>query len=264
MPQSTNTNQASAPAAIVLAAGKGTRMKSDLPKVIHEVGGRPMVCAVVDACLAAGCQRIVAVVGFKQELVRQALAGYGDKVEFAVQQEQLGTGHAVMSASGLFGSPVAGSVCFVLAGDGPLIRKQTLLAMLEAHRRTNAAATMATSILDDPTGYGRIYRDAKTNRFIAIVEQKNATPEQLKIREVYPSYACADVGLMFQTLRQTPRNEVTGEYYFTDLFGSLAQQGKHVEVVPAVPPEDVLSINTLEELAKVDAIYRSRTGMPHA
>ncbi|MEX0876749.1 MAG: NTP transferase domain-containing protein, partial [Phycisphaerales bacterium] len=142
--------------AIILAAGKGTRMESDLPKVCLEVGGRPMVCAVVDACLGAGCQRVVVVVGYKQELVREALAGYDDRIEFAVQHEQLGTGHAVVSAIDDF--PLArraGTDVFVLCGDGPLIRISTLETMLERHRGSGAAATLATSRIDDPSGYGR-------------------------------------------------------------------------------------------------------------
>ncbi|MEZ6165254.1 MAG: NTP transferase domain-containing protein [Phycisphaerales bacterium] len=145
--------------AIILAAGKGTRMESDLPKVCHEVGGRPMVCAVVDACIDSGCDRVVVVVGYKQELVREALASYGDRVVFAEQHEQLGTGHAVMCAVDAF--PLAErstTDVFVLCGDGPLIRTATLHTMLDLHRRTGAAATLATSTIDDPRGYGRIVR----------------------------------------------------------------------------------------------------------
>ena len=151
--------------AIVLAAGKGTRMKSDLPKVCHEVGGRPMVCAVVDACLEAGCSRVVAVVGYKQELVREALASFGDAVEFAVQAEQHGTGHAVACARDAYEGVLASGAAhdaFVLAGDGPLIRPETLRTLLERHRGDGAAAALATSVIDDPSGYGRIVRNAST------------------------------------------------------------------------------------------------------
>ncbi|MDX9911017.1 MAG: NTP transferase domain-containing protein [Phycisphaerales bacterium] len=247
--------------AIVLAAGKGTRMKSDLPKVVHEVGGRPMVCAVVDACLAAGCSRIVAVVGYMRERVRDALAGYGDRVAYALQEEQLGTGHAVMSAKELYEreSAAPGHSVFVLAGDGPLIRAETLRTMLDLHRRTNAAATLATSEIADPTGYGRIVRDA-SGRFERIVEHRNATPEQRAIREVYPSYAVFDARALFRFLPEVPKNPAAGEYYVTDLFELLQSRGERVEVVRAVPPEDVLSINTPDELAVVDRIYRGRAG----
>lgn len=255
--------------AIILAAGKGTRMKSDLPKVVHPVGGRPMVCAVVDACLASGVTRIVAVVGYQQEKVREALASYGSGspagVEYVVQAEQLGTGHAVQCAASALASEAAreGNETLVLCGDGPLIRPDTIRQMFERHRSArnagSAAATLATAVIEDPQGYGRIARDAK-GQFLAIVEQKNATPEQLKIREVNPSYYLFDTKRLFEALQGVKRNALTGEYYLTDTLELLLKAGRRVEVIEAVPPEDVLSINTLDDLAKVDALYRSRVG----
>lgn len=248
---------------MLLAAGKGTRMGSDLPKVCHPVGGRPMVCAVVDACLDAGCSRIVVVVGYKQELVRDALAGYGSTVEFAVQDEQLGTGHAVMCAEPAYGPGRDGLDLFVLCGDGPLIRSETLRTALARHRDAGASATLATSVIDDPSGYGRIVRDAQ-GRFLRIVEQKNSSPDELKIREINPSYYCFDAGAMFAALRGVRRNEVSGEYYITDVFERMLGEGRRVEVIDAVPPEDVLSINTPEHLAEVDRIFRSRAAAGRA
>jgi len=256
MPDS-NT-QPNAPQALLLAAGKGTRMQSDLPKVCHPVGGRPMVCAVVDACLRAGCERVVVVVGYKQELVREALASYGDTVEFAVQEEQLGTGHAVTSASDAFPESMRrGTDLFVLCGDGPLIRSETLTKVLDRHRSSGASATLATSVIDNPDGYGRIVRDAGGS-FERIVEQKNATEAELAIHEVNPSYYCCDAGAMFDALGKVGRNELTGEYYVTDVFERVLADGGRVEVIDAVPPEDILSINTLEHLAEVDSIFRGR------
>lgn len=244
--------------ALLLAAGKGTRMGSDLPKVCHPVGGRPMVCAVVDACLDAGCSRIVVVVGYKQELVRQALAEYGNTVEFAVQDEQLGTGHAVMCAESAYpAGKRVGLDLFVLCGDGPLIRAETLRTVLARHRDAGAAATLATSVIDDPSGYGRIVRDGRGS-FLRIVEQKNASADELKIREINPSYYCFDAGAMFDALKRVERNGLTGEYYITDVFEGLRRAGRRVEVIDAVPPEDVLSINTPEHLAEVDRIFRGR------
>jgi bifunctional UDP-N-acetylglucosamine pyrophosphorylase/glucosamine-1-phosphate N-acetyltransferase len=257
-----------APQAIVMAAGKGTRMKSDLPKVVHPVGGRPMICAVVRACLDAGCSRVVLVVGYQQERVREAIAGQmdfrGANIEFAVQAEQLGTGHAVMAAAPLFpqANPSTASTApkldlFVLAGDGPLIRPETLRVLLSQHRSTTARATLATSVIDDPTGYGRIVRDA-TGHFGSIVEHKDATPDERRIREINPSYYCFDALSLFNALRDVKRNPSSHEYYITDVPALLLARGERVDVVDAVPPEDVLSINTPEELARVDAIYRAR------
>lgn len=262
------TSSSLAPAAIILAAGKGTRMRSDLPKVVHPVGDPPraMVCAVVDACREAGCERIVLVVGYKQDSVREAVASQGlawaSGLEFAVQDQQLGTGHAVRSAETNFAvdlrhPDLEHRPCFVLAGDGPLIRGETLRALLDLHRRSRALATLATSVIDDPAGYGRIVR-GPDRRLQRIVEHKECTPEQLAIREVNPSYYCFDLRALFDTLAHVKRNEHSGEYYITDVPAMLLQQGARVEVIDAVPPQDVLSINTPEQLAEVDAIYRAR------
>lgn len=269
----TNSNgQSKAPIAIILAAGKGTRMGSDLPKVVHEVGGRPMVCAVVDACREAGCERIVLVVGYKQEVVRELMAAQGTQwnrgIEYAVQEQQLGTGHAVLSAKGTLGAAAAelGRPCFVLAGDGPLIRAETLKTLLGTHITAHAAATLATSVIDDPTGYGRIARNPDRS-LRAIVEHKDCTPEQLKIREVNPSYYCFDTARLFSALADVKRNEGSGEYYITDVPELMLKRGERVEVIEAVPPQDILSINTPAQLAEVDSIYRSRstsTSLPGA
>ncbi|MGP1347394.1 MAG: NTP transferase domain-containing protein [Phycisphaerales bacterium] len=260
------------PVAIILAAGKGTRMRSDLPKVAHEVAGHPMVSWVARACAAAGCVRVIVVVGYRQEVVRAIFEGWdGEKgragggagctLEFAVQDEQLGTGHAVSCAlpllereCGAEGNPV-----LVLAGDGPLIRAQTLRVLLDRHRSSGASATLATARIEDPTGYGRIVRGADGS-FVGIVEQKNATPEQRAIREVNPSYYCFDALRLASALRGVERDAVSGEYYLTDVPGLERAAGRRVEVVEAVPSEDVLSINTTEQLAEVDALLRARLG----
>lgn len=248
------------PIAIILAAGKGTRMKSDLPKVLHPIGGRPMLCAVVDACREAGCRRIILVVGYKQELVREQMAAQGAAwaagLEYALQDQQLGTGHAVMCAKDAVGE-LSTRPAFVLAGDGPLIRGATLRQLLQKHTTSGASATLATSVIADPTGYGRIVRDA-AGVFTAIVEHKDSTPDQLKIREVNPSYYCFDLAELYRTLARVKKNESSGEYYITDVPSLMLSEGKRVEVIAAVPPEDVLSINTLEQLAEVDGIYRAR------
>ena len=246
----------SKPGAIILAAGKGTRMNSDLPKVCHLVGGRAMVCAVVDACLEAGCDRVAVVVGYRQDLVREALASFDGVVEFVEQREQLGTGDAVRAARELFIDEPRRDL-FVLCGDGPLIRARTLETVLERHRSKQASATLATSVIDDPTGYGRIVRNAN-GQFECIIEQKNATPAQLGIREVNPSYYCFRSGSLWAALGKLQLNPKSREYYVTDVPAIMQADGERVEVIEAVPPEDVLSINTPEELARVDVVFRAR------
>ncbi|MCP4835598.1 MAG: NTP transferase domain-containing protein [Phycisphaera sp.] len=241
--------------AVILAAGKGTRMQSDLPKVMHEVAGRPMVHWVVDACREAGAARIVVVVGHRAELVRESLADRSD-VEFVDQHEQLGTGHAVDQArNALSNSP--GHDLLVLCGDGPLIRSETLDVLLARHRDSKAAATLATAIIDDPSGYGRIVRDGEGD-FARIVEQKDADETELAIREVNPSYYCFQTGPLFDRLARTSNDNANGEYYVTDVFGITREDGDRVAVVDAVPAEDILSINNPDQLAEVDSILRSR------
>jgi len=246
--------------AVILAAGKGTRMQSNLPKVAHRVAGKPMVRWVAEACVAAGCKRIVVVVGYQQDVVRGCLDGFaGAELTFVEQSEQLGTGHAVMVCREAFTSETAepGHHAFVLAGDGPLIREDTLATLRDRHLEADAAVSLATAHIDDPTGYGRIVRDA-TGRFHSIVEHKNATDEQRGIDEVNPSYYLFHLPELFPALDAVERDPVSGEYYITDIPRILLDRGRRVEVIDAVPAEDVLSINTPEQLAEVDAILRAR------
>jgi bifunctional UDP-N-acetylglucosamine pyrophosphorylase/glucosamine-1-phosphate N-acetyltransferase len=253
---STNADHAPRPlAAIILAAGKGKRMLSDLPKVVHAVAGRPIVWWVVQAVRRAGAERVILVIGHGADAVRDVFRDDDHDIEYVVQAEQKGTGHATLCCEpALHGFD--GDV-LVLAGDGPLIRAETIDAMHRRHRETGAAATLATSVIDDPTGYGRIVRN-DDDRFEAIVEHKNATEAQRAIREVYPSYAVFDAERLFEVLRRLQPDEVSGEYYVTEVPNLLRREGAVVEVVDAVPPEDILSINTPQQLADVDAILTAR------
>lgn len=253
----------SPPWAVILAAGKGTRMNSDLPKVVHEVAGRPMVCHVVDACFDAGCTHVVLVVGYQAERVKAAV---GDRpgVSFALQAEQLGTGHAVMCARDELAPAVDQKLdALVLCGDGPLIRSRTLTQLLSRHRQSRASATLATAVVEDATGYGRIVRDS-AGRFDRIVEHKNAGAEQRAIREINPSYYCFSLPELFWALQRVGRDAASGEYYLTDTLALLREAGRPVEVIEAVPAEDVLSINTPAQLAEVDSILRARLTMSTA
>jgi bifunctional UDP-N-acetylglucosamine pyrophosphorylase/glucosamine-1-phosphate N-acetyltransferase len=261
---STEQNQDPAPrtlSAVVLAAGKGTRMHSDLPKVMHEACGRPLVHWVVDALHAPGIESspIVLVVGFGRELVEASFQPKPDWLRFAIQEEQLGTGHAIDMARPFFEDAARRETTdvLVLCGDGPLIRRETLEELHRRHVETGAAATLATAILEDATGYGRIQRSSDGS-FDRIVEQKDATPEQLELKEVNPSYYIFRADALFDRLGRLGNTNASGEYYITDVFELMKSDGLRVEVVDAVPPEDVLSINTLEQLSEVEAILAAR------
>jgi UDP-N-acetylglucosamine diphosphorylase/glucosamine-1-phosphate N-acetyltransferase len=246
----------SAPKALILAAGKGVRMGGDLPKVLFPVQGKPMLWWVVRACQAAGVSQCVIVVGYKADLVREAMADQPNCL-FVEQTQQLGTAHAARMAQPAFANQPTCDV-FVLAGDGPLIRPRTLQRLLELHRHNHAAATLATAVLDDPTGYGRVLRHPDGS-FAAIVEHKDATPPQLAIKEVNPSYYCFRSDAFFAALQNVDNHNRQSEYYLTDVPAILQKKGHRVCLVDAVPPEDVLSINTPEQLEVVDRILAART-----
>jgi bifunctional UDP-N-acetylglucosamine pyrophosphorylase/glucosamine-1-phosphate N-acetyltransferase len=216
-----------------------------------------MVHWVVQAVRQMNAKPIVLVVGHGAQEVQRLFQNDPD-VSFVTQEQQLGTGHAVDQARDIFqSSSLKNADVFVLAGDGPLIRPTTLVALLKRHRSSGAAATLATSIIPDPTGYGRIVRDS-SNRLVRIVEHKDASPEQRQIQEVNPSYYCFQAGPLFEMLKRVDNKNANGEYYITDVFTHMLASGLRVEVIDAVPPEDVLSINDPAQLAEVDAILSKR------
>jgi len=241
--------------AIILAAGQGTRMKSDLPKVLHEVFGRPMLAYVLDACRGAGCDRLIVVIGHQADSVRRSFADSDGDIEWVEQTEQLGTGHAVMVCGGQL-AQLDGPV-LVLAGDGPLIRSATLRKLLQTHRQTKAACTLATSILDDPGRYGRIVRD-ETGNLAGIVEYLDATDRQREITEVNVSLYCFDAQALRQAIAHLDNANAKGEYYLTDTLAMLREAGRTVSAVPAVPADEVLSINTPQQLGQVEQIMARR------
>ena len=251
---STPSNAGQPPDAIILAAGQGTRMGSDLPKVLLDVAGHPMLWWVVNACRQAGVARCIIVIGYRGELVRQVMEPFEDCL-FVEQTEPLGTGHATQMAQPLFED--THRQVFVLAGDGPLIRPQTLDRLLQTHRATAAAATLATAVIDQPEGYGRIVRNGDGS-FQAIVEQKDASPQQLEIREINPSYYCFASHLLFDALSRVGNDNRQHEFYLTDVPALLQADDRLVTVVDAVPADDVLSINTPEQLEQVDRILQQR------
>lgn len=241
--------------AIILAAGKSTRMKSACPKGLHPVCGRPMLSYVLRACYDAGCTRIIMVVGHgKDQIMDEFRSDY--RITWVEQTEQLGTGHAAMVCREELQKHPAGDV-FILAGDGPLIRGEVLKTLHNAHTEERAAASMATAILDDPTGYGRVLRDSAGN-FIEIVEQIDCTPEQREIREVFPSYYCLRSDDLQFALARLKNENKKGEYYLTDIYKILRAAGKNVVAVQAVAQDDVLGVNDRGQLAAIDAIMQDR------
>ena len=240
--------------AIILAAGKSTRLKSKHPKPLHDVCGRPMLWYVLEACYAAGCTKVMVVVGHgKDEIIAQFADD--ERIVWVEQTQQLGTGHAARMCEEEL-KKHHGDV-FILAGDGPLIRGEVLTTLLKAHHDDKAAATMATAILDNPYGYGRVTRDAK-GEFVAIVEEADATPEQRAIKEVFPSYYCIKSDQLCHALGLLKNNNKKGEYYLTDVYSILRTEGRKVLAVQAVAAEDILGVNTREQLAEIDLIMQER------
>lgn len=244
----------SAPVAIILAAGKGTRMKSELPKVMHPACGRPMVEHVLDAARSAGVERLVVVVGYQAELVRDGLARHRD-VEFALQSEQKGTGHAVQMCAEQLANhdgPV-----LILAGDTPLLRGESLAALLDELRDQRAACVIGTAITESNFGLGRVVR-SQSGDFLRIVEQKDTTPEEAAIREINTGCYAFDSRLLFQALTHIRPNNSQGEYYLTDVPAILNAEGHRVIAAPKLTIEEAMGVNTPEQLAEVEAVLRRR------
>jgi len=239
-------------AAIVLAAGKGKRMKSDLPKVLHEVAGKPMVMRVIDTLRKLDVERVVVVIGHRADLVREKLADTG--VEFVEQREQLGTAHAVGMAKESL-ADFDGNV-IVLAGDVPLLRVESITELIEEHSKTNAAGTVLTAKLPDPTGYGRIVRD-DNNMILKIVEHKDASEEERKIAEINTGTFVFSKKPLFEALGKVDNNNKQGEYYLTDVMQIFQDQGLSTAGSCVADYRETLGINSREQLEEIEIIYRS-------
>ena len=243
------------PAAVVLAAGLGKRMNSDLPKVLHKFAGSTIIEFVLDTVEGLSPERVVLVIGHRAEMLRSALATR--KVDFALQAEQLGTGHAVMQCEDALGS-FEGTI-IVLVGDVPLLRTETLAALLETHRRTGAACTVLTAKFSDPKGYGRVMRGSD-GHVEGIVEDKDATPTQLAIQEINTGILAFESGLLWQHIHKLRRGNAQAEYYLTDLVGLLRAEGYTVAAHCAEDPWEVKGVNSVEQLAELERIFLKRVG----
>lgn len=241
-------------AAIILAAGKGTRMKSDLPKVLHPVLGRPLGSYPVSRVLELGVSPCVVVIGHGADQVREGLGSFGGRLTFAVQAERLGTGHATRMASEAL-ARFQGDV-LILPGDAPLIRLETLKNLVETHRKEHATLTLLTTERVEPASYGRVLRGPDSG-LEAIVEYKDASSEVREIREINSGIYVVDATFLFPGLARIGKQNAQGEYYLTDIVG-LARDAGVVRRIHCHPVwEELAGVNTVEELASAEAWLRA-------
>ncbi|MFZ5759989.1 MAG: bifunctional UDP-N-acetylglucosamine diphosphorylase/glucosamine-1-phosphate N-acetyltransferase GlmU [Thermodesulfobacteriota bacterium] len=239
--------------ALILAAGKGTRMKSSLAKVLHEVHFRPMIHHVLDAVAPVGFSRVFVVVGHQATAVQTACAAY--PATFVLQQEQLGTGHAVLAAERKL-AETGGSV-MILCGDTPLIRSETLRQMREQHDTSGAILTVMTTMVDNPANYGRIVEDDQ-GRLTAIVEERDATAEQRRIKRINAGVYCVDVAFLLATLKGVGNDNDQGEIYLTDVVSKAHGSGFLVNSFFCPNPEEALGVNSRLEQARAHHCLQQR------
>jgi bifunctional UDP-N-acetylglucosamine pyrophosphorylase/glucosamine-1-phosphate N-acetyltransferase len=239
-------------AVVVLAAGKGTRLKSSFAKVLHRVGGRTLIEHVLRACAPLGAKQTVVVVGHQAEQVTSMVEPFG--AETALQQPQHGTGHAMQVARRALGRA---KLAVVLPGDAPLVHSETLKALVAAHRAGNAAATILTGVLADPSGYGRILRKSET-AVRAIVEESQLTEEQRELNEINSAIYCFTLEKLWPALARIRPNNQHRELYLTDTIAAMAGGGETVLAAVAPDSREILGCNTRADLAEVDRVFRER------
>lgn len=237
---------------IILAAGEGKRMKSKHSKVVHPVCGKPLVQWVHQAAIKAGAVESVIVVGHRADEVKECM---GDKVQYALQEKQLGTGHAVMQAEEYLKGK--DGYVMVLYGDTPLVTAETIAATLQYHKESNNAATVITADLEDPSGYGRIVRDAAGN-VVRIVEHKDASEEEKRIREINSGMYCFTIQHLLDSLKELNNNNSQGEYYLTDTLEILLKKHLNVGAMKIKDAGEILGINDRVQLAQASGIMRDR------
>ncbi|MDP4144524.1 MAG: bifunctional UDP-N-acetylglucosamine diphosphorylase/glucosamine-1-phosphate N-acetyltransferase GlmU [Bacillota bacterium] len=243
--------------ALILAAGKGKRMKSDLPKVLHKVCGKEMVNHVIDVLRTVNIEDVGVIVGKGAEKVKEATEARN--VVYSLQEEQLGTGHAVMCAKNFLKNKT-GTVA-VFTGDAPLITDETVKKFIEFHEEGGFKATILTSILENPTGYGRVIRNKK-DEVKRIVEHKDCSDKELKVKEINAGMYCFDIISLLESLEKLDNNNAQGEYYITDVIGILEKEDQKIGAIP-VPFEETLGVNSRVELSQVERLMRNRINIKH-
>ncbi len=239
--------------AVILAAGKGTRMKSDLPKVVHTIDGKCLVDYVIEAAQKTGAEEICLVVGYKHEIVQEKIV-HKKEVSFVLQEEQLGTGHAVRCAKEFLGNT---GETLILFGDTPLITAGTLKRLLAYHKEQGNAVTVLSAMIDEPFGYGRIIRDEEGG-FIKSVEHKDATAEELRSHEINSGMYLFDTKELCEALDKITPNNVQGEYYLPDTLTIIREKGRKVDAFALENPEDIEGVNDKEQLAAAEKIIQRR------
>ncbi len=240
-------------AVIVLAAGKGKRMKSTLPKVVHPILGRPMISYVLDAVVKINPKKIALVVGHGAEKVKEAVAD--KRVEWVLQEEQLGTGHAASCARKALAG-FKGNV-LILNGDFPLITPKTLKNFITGHNKSRASVSILTAILDNTEGYGRVVRSQK-GEVLRVVEEKDATPIEKKLKEINSGAYCVESPFLWRALERIGAGNKQGEYYLPDVVNIASSQGKKVKGFVVADNRELLGVNTRAELAEAEEILRRR------
>lgn len=240
-------------ATVILAAGKGTRMKSDLPKVLHQVCGKSMIRHIISTAKNLNPTRNVVIIGHKGELVKSELEDLN--IDYGDQEQQLGTGHAVMQAEDSL-SEFKGSV-LVLCGDTPLLTSETLKRLVRKQQEEEVAATVLTTKVDNPAGYGRIVR-GETGNVTKIIEDKDATPAEKELKEINTGTYCFDSEFLFAALKEIDTDNAQGEYYLTDVIEIVKQQGEKVNAVVTEDEEETLGVNTRRHLVQAGKTLRNR------
>lgn len=236
---------------IILAAGKGTRMKSFRAKVLHEIMGRPMLAYVLDTAERLESSGIYVIVGYQSKAIQEAFCDR--QAKFVLQQEQLGTGHAVLCAAGEL-SGYSGDVV-ILCGDVPFLKPETVMRLIKQHIARKAALSVLTTTVEDPGHYGRVIKDRKGN-ILRIVEDKDATPDEKLICEVNTGIYCAKFPVLIDALRRAGRDNAQGEYYLTDAVHLIKEMGHRVISVITGRRDEVMGVNSMADLARAEEMIR--------
>tara|TARA_B100000029_G_scaffold103487_1_gene93989 strand:+ start:653 stop:1375 length:723 start_codon:yes stop_codon:yes gene_type:complete len=229
----------------ILAAGKGSRMNSSIPKVIHEINGTPMILDVIKTAKELNPQKIIVIVGYKKEMVISTVND--DNIDFVIQKELKGTAHAVQQCENILKN-INGNV-LILSGDVPLIKSSTLNNLIDYHILKNSKGSLISANMNDPFGYGRIIRDQSSN-FVKIVEQKDANNEQQKIQEINSGIYIFDINTLFSKINLISNNNNQNEYYLTDIFDYI--KNEKISIIPIKDQKEISGINTIKQLEKIN------------